>query len=292
MIGTLLQDLANGLAFDTVQQRFAAKMHPLQYQRPTAAPGAANIARAEEIVSKLKSAGALERRFARLADVVALWKPAPDAPPAAPGGVFAHLKPRARSSAVELDAPPTVITWDKFARTVLPDAARITYVVPEGRLPYLALVTAANPDAPPILQWDAPERRNQVSQYVYHGGSLPADWNLRAGVAHAVTAITLAPPHWYGNGPAHHSQFALFVLEGARDLRYTSGGGLFPEQMRSEYHEIRKTMEAYAKSAIIADKDQAEVCGISLQNGQTWNYEFRVTGKDDVTQTYKLDRWD
>ena len=38
MIGTLLEDLATGMDFATVSARFAARMHPLKYQRPEAAP--------------------------------------------------------------------------------------------------------------------------------------------------------------------------------------------------------------------------------------------------------------
>jgi len=42
------------------------------------------------------------------------------------------------------------------------------------------LVTAKHPEAPPILQWDSPDKRNPVSLYVYVNGSATADWNLRA----------------------------------------------------------------------------------------------------------------
>lgn len=293
MIGTLLEDLASELPFDSVKARFAAKMHPLQYQRPTAAPSAQNIARAEAIVAQLQTAGALDRRFAKLADLEALWRPAPPAHEPKPGGVFSHLAPRAARRAVTVDAPPTVMTWDKFSRTVMPDAARIEFLVPAAKQSYLALVTAQHPEAPPILQWDAPDRRNPVSLYVYVNGSLPADWNLRAGEYRPVTAITLSPAMWFAKSDrSHHGQLALFVLEGARDLTYKSGAGFFPEFLRSEYHEIRATMEAYAKRAVVAGKDEATACGISLQKGSTWNLTFRVTTKDDVTLSYTLDRWD
>lgn len=40
MIGTLLDDIAAGLPFADVSRKFAEKMHPLQYQRPQAAPAA------------------------------------------------------------------------------------------------------------------------------------------------------------------------------------------------------------------------------------------------------------
>ena len=51
-------------------------------------------------------------------------------------------------------------------------------------------------------------------------------------------------------------------------------------------------MEAYAKRAVVAGKDEAEACGISLQKGSSWDHTVRVTTKDDVTLSYKLDRWD
>lgn len=43
MVGTLLEDLAEGLPFETVKKRFDDKMHPLRYQRPQAAPSAGNV---------------------------------------------------------------------------------------------------------------------------------------------------------------------------------------------------------------------------------------------------------
>ena len=55
MAGTLLEDLASGMTFADVARRFAAKMSPLQYQRPQAPPSAGNITAAE----KLGVAGAL-----------------------------------------------------------------------------------------------------------------------------------------------------------------------------------------------------------------------------------------
>lgn len=293
MIGTLLEDLAAGMAFDVIKARFDAKMHPLAYQRPTAPPTAGNIARAEEIVATLKSAGALERRFARLADIVPLWLPA--APPAKSEqkGIFAHLKDRATKPAAQLDVPPVVITWDKFARTVLPTAEAIELLVSPSPQSYAALVTAKSPDAAPIVQWDRDDARNPVTWYVYHNGTPPARWGLKAGAYHPVSAVTYQPPMW--GDPTrfgHFGQKVFFLLTGATDREYTNGGGLFPSFLRSEYHEIRATMEAYANSAVIDGKDEAEACGLCLQKGVTWTHSFRVTSKGGIRVVYTLDRWD
>ncbi len=145
---------------------------------------------------------------------------------------------------------------------------------------------------PPILQWDSPDKRNPVSLYVYVGDSAPADWNLRPGVHHPVTAIALSPAMWHATSDrSHHGQLVLFVLEDAKDLQYKAGAGFFPEFLRSEYHEIRATMEAHAKSAVAEGRDD-EACGISLHKNAKWDHIFRVTTKNGVTLSYALDRWD
>ena len=294
MIGTLLEDLAAKLDFEQIKVRFVRKMDPLQYQRPTAAPSAGNIAQAEKIIEQLRTAGALERRFAKLADIVAVWKPtAGDAPPGT--GVFSHIKPKQPLARRAVVPPPVTMTWDKFSRTVLPDAEAIAYLVPAGKEPYLGMVTAKHPDAPPIIQWDSEAQRNAVTWYVYHGGSAPADWNLKAGVHHRVTAVSMAPWMWHttdNKRSSHQGESVVFILDGAKDTTYTKGAAFFPEFLKSDYHAIRSTMEAYAKSAVVGGKDEAEACGLVLSKGGSWNHVFRVTTKGGVHVDYKLDRWD
>lgn len=294
MIGSLLDDLANELSFDEIKARFDAKMDPTKYQRPTAPPGEQNIQRAETIFAKLRSAGALERRFATLADIETLWRPASAKKPKREG-IFANVKARSKTRPITpIDAPPVVMTWEKFARTVLPEAAQIHYHVPAAPKAYTALVTAKNPDAPPIIQWDSETKRNPVTWYMYVKGSLPDQWNLRADTHHPVTAITLTPSMWGGSDRfPHHGKGVLFVLEGAKDLRHKGGGGLFPEDLRNEYREVRATIEAYAKTALIDGRDQAEACGIAMTaSGGSWGHTFSVTDTDGAVVTYQLDRWD
>jgi hypothetical protein len=71
MISTLLDDINSGLAFDDIARRWKDKMHPLQYQRPTAAPKEGAIKQAEEMVAKLGLERSLLRRYATLDDVLA-----------------------------------------------------------------------------------------------------------------------------------------------------------------------------------------------------------------------------
>ena len=293
MIGTLLEDVQAGLPFADIRAKFDAKMDPLKYQRPQAAPSAGNIAQAEKVMASLGSAGALARRFAKVEEIEALWRPRESKPEAPAGGVFSHLLPKGKTHAKpQIETPPVTMTWEKFQRTVLPEAETIEFYAPALRASYFAFVTAANPEAPPILQWDREEKRNPFSVYVYHGGSFPDAWNLTANTWHKVTAVTLRPHAWYGQPLSHQGESVFFILSGAYDVRYTCSGGLFPETLRSEYHGIRATIEAYARTAVIAGKDEATACGIGLSKGSgEWNHLFRVTSKGAAV-TYRLDRWD
>ncbi|KAM3107672.1 hypothetical protein [Phormidesmis sp. 146-33] len=293
MIGTLLEDIQADLPFAQIKLRFDAKMHPLQYLRPTAAPTDGNIAQAEKIVETLKTAGSLERRFAKLDDLQAVWLPASSKTTAQKNGIFSHLRQSASSTTAPFEVPPITMTWDKFSKTVLPTAATIEYFVPASNQSYMALITAQNPDAPPIVQWDFEDNRNPVTWYFYVDNSPPAQWNLSSGVYHPVTAIVLQPSIWNAaKNFAHHGEKVFFILKDAKDKGYRQGCGFFPQFLKNEYHGVRSTIEAYAKTAVVHGKDEAEGCGLGLQKGNTWNQVFRVTSKDQMQVVYKLDRWD
>ena len=288
MIGTLLEDIAAGKEFEDIKRSFDSKMNPVDYQRPQAPPTDGQLAAAEKIVEKLASSGSLVRRFAALADIAddAVWMPKAPGVEKPGGSVFGHLK-AGGSGQTPIDVPAQVITWDKFWRTVLPEAERIECRVP-GHGNFFAFVTAADASAPPILQWDSEDSRNPVSWYIYHGGSHATEWGLSAGEFVPVAAITTQPSTW-GNGNEHHGNGAYVVLEGARDRR-KCGLALFPEILKNDYHGIRAAMEAYSKSREIADVD-VPVCGLALQKGGLWDGTMRVTSKG-ARILYKLDRWD
>jgi hypothetical protein len=291
MIGTLLEDLAAGMALDVVARRFAEKMHPLQYQRPTAPPKDGAIAQAEKVVAQLGTAGALARRFAKLADVQALWLPKPYAP-AKSEGLFAHLRAQAETVDNAGTLPMTPITWEKFARTVLPTAVQIELLVPDSGN-FCAMVTAADAAAPPMVQWDAEEQRNPVSWYTYVHGSSARAWNLTPGQWLPVRALVLAPWMQRGGHFPHLGESVMFVLPGARDTMYKQGAGLFPETLRSEYHGIRAVLEAHFKQSIVAGAQEAEVCGLVRSKGNSaTQVRLRVRVASGLTMGYVIDRWD
>ena len=301
MIGALLEDLAAGKPFDAVAASFKAKMHPLQYKRPTAVLSDGNIAQAEKTIDAMGLRSALKRRFARLEDVLphAAWSPqaasGPTVPPA-PGGVFSHLKSKAAAHVpASANLPMVTMTWVRFARDVLPGAERVEYHVDNEPTGYGALVTAADPDAKPIVLWDYAEKRNPVTWYFYNGGSAPQDWNLRAGSWVEVTAFVPKPTMWDAERTYSNERVGMWaLLRGARDMR-TARGSFFPSQLKSELHGIRATLEAYARNAVVDDAAEATACGICVSHDEATaapaKHTFRVI-KKGVTTTVRIDRWE
>lgn len=290
MIGTLLDDIITELPFSEVSRKFAEKMNPLHYQRPQAAPTAGNIKQAEAIVEKLGIQKSLVRRFARLEELNTVWKPKVRSEKLRGTGMFAHLEAKnQKEKPKQMEIPAITITWEKFARTVLPLAENIEFLIKDIDN-FSAILTAAHKDAPPILQWDSLERRNPFSHYVYNGGSPYTRWGLSRGYCD-VTGICFQPSEWYGNF-SNQGKSVSFILEGAKDSSYkTCGNALFPETLKSELREIRSTIESFSKNAIIEGYEEASACGIRLQSGEKLDATFRVTTSTG-TAIYKLDRWD
>lgn len=277
MIGTLLEDIESGLSFAEVARRFREKMSPLQYRRPQAAPSAQTIVQAEKIVAQLNAAGALDRRFARVEEVDALWRSTPPNSEPAKGGVFGHLQPKDEITQYRLTAPAQVMTWVKFAKTVLPDAKEMFIRVPTQSSSFAAMLTAENPDAPLIFQWD-----NPFSWYIYPCGSYASQWGLTAGAWVEVTAIARGP----GSDLPRFGDRVLFILKGAKDSRQ-SGNGLFPEILRSEFHGVRSVIEAYSRKAMVGGVEEASACGILMNSKGSDDIQVRVG-----SQEYRIDRWD
>lgn len=288
MLGTLLDDLAAGKDFDAVAGAFRAKMHPLAYQRPQAAPSAATVAAAEKVVAQLGAAGSLARRFARMEDIVTLWRPAPSKEGPASGGVFGKVRTKDAEPESKIRVPAITMTLNKFRRTVLPTADKIEILVP-ARSSFTALVTAVNYDAPPILQWDSPEARNPVSWYFWNGGSLARQFGLTSGVYSPVSALANKPSMW-GAGCSHHGEGFLFVIEGARESK-VAGSALFPEMLRSEFHGVRSVIEAFSRASSIEGVSEPHVAGIMVDSKAPFAVSLRVWS-GAVSQDYTLDRWD
>jgi hypothetical protein len=301
MAGTLLDDLANGTPLRVAKQRFEEKMHPLKYQRPTAAPKAGNIDRAEAIVERLGIAPSLERRIATVEDIKEwVWRqPEPRRTRAKKkaerGGVFNDLKAPARKPArPQHSGTPAQggnITWAKFSSQVLPKANRVQVILRGRSHDFFTLCEAVHPEAPPILQWDHEHCRNTMSWYVWSGGSTAADYGLQTGVWLDIEGFILKPCNWFGN--RHHShKDAIVIIKDAWDQKAgNAGSGLFPEILKGELHEVRSTIEAYSRSHGMSYDEGDMACGLGISDHGLKTADVKVT-TDYGDTIYRIDRWD
>lgn len=289
MISTLLDDIKNGLGYEEIAARWKRKMHPLQYQRPTAPISSGQVAAGNKRIEELGAAGALARRFARIGEVMPFWIPVPEVPDdfkkIFSGGPFDFLLPK-NKEVNNVELPAQLMTWARFADEILGGAKKLELLAPSHGA-YYGMVTAVNADAPPLLQWDT-EPRNPVSWFFFHNGSAASKWNLRALEWVEVAALSWKPPHWYYPEQfKHQNEAVMMVLKGCKLSAAPHGGSFFPENLRSEFREIRAAMEAYSNSAPVVGHEEGTANGYALQNGATFNVTVRVNGD----RTFKLDRW-
>jgi hypothetical protein len=285
MIGTLLDDLNSGAAFEDVSRRFAAKMKPTLYQRPQAAPTEGNIKRGEDIIKKLGLETALQRRFARVDEIPFFWTPKA-AHKNKTEGVFGHLKPKHTPENV-LNIPRKNITWVKFKDTVLPLATGIEVFISYDKMNFTAITTAAVEDSQPIFQYENEKNRNSFSSYCWNGGSFPAQFGLDSGW-HKVEGIVNRPEFWGKFQPGNFKDNPIFILANAHETKTSAGNALFPETLRSDLHAIRSTIEAYSRLAKLSGEEES-ACGITI--GDSVRLNVRVTSPGQVAE-YTIDRID
>ncbi len=276
VLGTLLQDVLAGSSLVSTQRSWAAKVDPSKYMRAQVAPAAGNLKQAEGVIQKMEAAGSLRRRYATRADVQeTVWSRRCEVCDSTSlcdadqhlshgrsGPVFGHIVPKAKPRANVQDLPAVKMTLDKFRRIMLPTADRIEWLVPEVPSQFAALVTAADPAAPPILQWDHVERRNQTS--IYSAQSAACFWNLTANHWAPVSFIAQMPYHWAGNSAPNHKEGLLLALEGCRDAARTAGGGFLSEFLLGDLRPVRTSLDAYARAAKVEGVELSEASGLAL----------------------------
>lgn len=165
MIGTLLDDIQEGMSLQLVAARFSEKMNPANYQRSQSAPTASAIMQAEKIVKDLGIEDSLQRRYAKLEEIPEfIWKDRNVKKEIISNGVFGGITPKQKEGkSVDSSLPLSVMTWNKFSRTVLPRVTNLEAKI-DNTSRFMALVTENIEGSKNILQWN-----NPFSWY-YHGG--------------------------------------------------------------------------------------------------------------------------
>lgn len=285
ILGTLLDDIRNGLDSDEVIARFNSKTDPLNYMRPKAAPSVGNIVRAQELFAELGiTENPMKRRLASLDDLQLIWIPTIKKEPQDGSSIFNTLMNEASRDLKFKPREDLVfdkgrMTWVKFESEILPMANSI---VANVRLPgqtFASFTTSVYPDSKPIFKWDKENNRNPVAMYLKAKTMQDVHFNVLRSTPVPVTGICYDPESWTIDEARESSTLGVtLILYGAKDLGVlngvTNGTGIFPEDLIPELHEVRSTIEAYsAHDKIEPIMDPA--CGVRIQKGI--NYEDRVS---------------
>lgn len=292
-MGALLKDIRAGYSMEYLMRRHNFKTKNKNTEGTHGKPTEKEKESAVKAMTKLGVWESLLRKYARIDDewFVKEWVPAVTEKKE-PANLFANIKTKEMEKG---DAgnnsyiPEVKITWDKFHRTVLPNAKKIEFYVADVKQDFCGITTAVNKSAPPIIQWDTNENRNPFAWYMYVHGTQPSRWGLSRGYCN-VRAVTLQPNMWHG-GFEHQGKGVIFILDGAKDQKHR-GLALFDTILKSEFFEYRRTIDNYSADNELEGLDEADAFGIIFQNGSEWrNAKFRVT-TDVGTSVYILDRWD
>jgi len=296
LLGALMEDLQSAADQETrlsgVIDRFNERADPENYMRAKAAATEGNIRAAAKKIAELGLEPAMHRRWAEFSEVVrfAKWYEPEKATAAAPvevkPGLFDHLLPKKGADlpkTLDLKIPETVIPLFKFMRDVLPLAEHI-----EVQLPYAmrmgGFATALNPDAPPLMKWDHPERRNPFSPFVLIQPQSPEMIGLKANQWVNVRGVFGLPVNFFKPEAAAKENNLQLAIEGAVNFKLDTCA-LFKETLRSEMHEFGPTIEAFSVTTPlgeVAEENKMVVTPIMNQ------HRLRVTAAG-VTTTYVID---
>lgn len=270
--GTLLDDICNGYDSLTIMKRFAKIMDPLNYRRTTAEVSDGQIAIAEKAVSDLGVIPSFSRKYITEDDIMesgVVWyssevikkKTSKKAV-----GVFDHLKNSEKP--VDIDVPARLMTWDKFNRDILPNVAKLEYKVPVIGS-FCGLTSAADPEAPPIIQWDSVDDRNSVSWAFPSRPVKASEWNLTSGELVEINKIVKSPNLWNSEHKKHGNGIFM-LISGAKDTRNLNGGGFFVEHLNSELTPYRHVIEKHVNSLAVGGADESCGFGIGYFEGSKW----------------------
>lgn len=156
-IGSLIQDLSEGVEVETAVRSFESKVAPMNYKRPTALITPRMVQDAMKTIQDLGLEPSLERRFARLSDVSVnnvLW-----VDNSARGQMRDCIEGLLMDAAVSnktLDTSKAVnIGIDDFMAKILPQATSMAVLVKGAHLPNFMSITApAVEDSKKLFKWN------------------------------------------------------------------------------------------------------------------------------------------
>ncbi|KAH0542812.1 hypothetical protein FGG08_002860 [Glutinoglossum americanum] len=305
-VSNLLDWIKEGRSFVSIRLSWEETAGPIKYMRPSAPPSAGNIAAAEKLFEDLGiTKEDMEREFLtseQIPEHGVVWRrPAPRAKESP--GLFSQVVPKPGKKAAKgssmPDVPPTNISFAKFTTTVLPNAAKVEYLVSDPVHPYFFIT--GRPGTRPLMQWH--DETNLASWYIHQYACRASLFNLKPGWT-PVPQIVSFPHMWDGRPASHfyssdnpdqgpfksHGVRYLICLDGIHDKTGVKGWMLFPTLLKREFHGVRSTIEAFSNTkSIIEAAGMNPIGGLEVDKGRgEMDHRLRVTDGKGAVDTYKI----
>ena len=284
-LGTLYADLDGGMTAVDALRRFKAIVDPRVYQQPTAAPKAGNIKRAEDIFAAMGFAPSLERRVATFDEVrercAWIWG---GKPPVAAQQVIQTTKKSIFGSLTQQIAPAldpisgvgARMSLRKFMEQRSQSADSMQIIGLDHPHPLGTITAAVHPDAPPLFSWG--------STYGWYRwfGAVGKDFGL--GNEATVLGVLDLPSTWFDAGGPHTG--LMFVLSGAQD-QGNVGSGIPAEGLRSELHEVKRTIVAHALNGKLTGEAGQQAAGLIVRKDDFKPFVIRANGVDHAITSWE-----
>jgi hypothetical protein len=156
VIGTLIQDLSEGVDIEKAVKAFESKVAPTNYKRPTALITEGMVKIAMQKIQELGLEKALERRYAKISDVTVnnvLWVHRESAKQMK-GGLESLLMTAVKPKTVA-ESNAENISIEDFVKSVLPAVTTIEVLLKNSQAGNLVSVTApVHADSGELFKWD------------------------------------------------------------------------------------------------------------------------------------------
>ena len=283
-LGTLYADLDGGMAAADALRRFKAIVDPRVYQQPTAAPKAGNIKRAEDIFAAMGLERSLERRVAMFSEVVerCAWEATSFSAPlravvetSKKAGIFSGLQ-QPVAGADPIQGVSTKMSLRKFMEQRSQSVEAMKIVGLDRPHPMGTITAAVHNDAPPLFSWG--------STYGWYRwfGVTGKDFGLDTEAE--VLGILDLPSTWFDAAGPHTG--LMFVLSGAID-QGSVGSGIPAEGLRSELHEVKRTIVAHALNGTLQDIATQHAAGLIVRKDDFKPFVIRANGVDHAITSWE-----
>lgn len=282
VIGTLVEDLSNGIELETAVRSFEAKVAPTNYKRPTSLITPKMVADAVKTIAELGLESAIERRFARISDISVNNVLFVDNSVRNKmlNSIELHLQGQTKKPTPKIDNA-TDVSIDDFINEVLPKATSVDlFVTNSMQGNFMSMTAPVHGDSGGLLKW------NNDFAWSYDGNitdSIKQRVKKAGGNVSAKLRTSLAwfntddlDIHMFGPNNVHLYFGAYRTAYAALDVDMNAGG----------YNLVRDPVENISWNSLPNGEYTISVCNFNKRESVDVGFVLEVETEDGNIKTF------